>query len=496
MTALEAEARFFSTAVAASFGVAVVSISATIGSAVVAFVAAASSAAAGAGAAGGTVGSAASGAGGGAAGGVTDVAAVLLAVQRLSVLASMPVEKSELHVSVGETLAWTKGSLGLFPWISQTWDRAGRRDFKDPVERLRRLDFESKAEVGRRGVADGGNTKEEWVNALEQLVDTFTTLGCALAAVLLLQLLVHLLWKHCINRKYYAQTQKASPTNLGFLVGPVLAPAPSALSSGPPFTLRQTAQAARGRCSLFVLSILPTRARKSNDCKKKVKFYPFPAILRWPTLPCFVCVCCLSGLLHGAIRILMARKAASLHALAFAIAAVAIALGVLLLLWVQLILFACRHLRHMWVPETPAAAPNEVADPALRIIGTARRRVLTLSSSLSSRAAQHDAGAAAARQVRWEQRRTSRLSISQRSSTFSLKAAISRRSLIRIEQRPFLHRARGAFLAQGSRQHESKEPARTERLLANPFALFPPTGQDAFESIAVTNLLGRRYIRR
>ena len=38
-------------------------------------------------------------------------------------------------------------------------------------------------------------------------------------------------------------------------------------------------------------------------------------------------------------------------------------------------------------------------------------------------------------------------------------------------ERPALNRARGAFIAQGEREHESKEPARTERLLANPLAL-------------------------
>ena len=177
-----------------------------------------------------------------------------------------------------------------------------------------------------------------------------------------------------------------------------------------------------------------------------------------------MCICCLSGLLHSAICILIAHKTAPLYALALAITAVAIALGVLLLLWVQLILFARRHLRHMWVPERAAAAPSEVEDPALRIVGLARRRLLTLNSR-PVRIAPHPMSSPA------EEAR--------------------QRSLTRIEQKPYLHRARGAFLAQGSREHESKEPERTERLLANPFALFPPTGQDAFESIAVTALLER-----
>ena len=196
-----------------------------------------------------------------------------------------------------------------------------------------------------------------------------------------------------------------------------------------------------------------------------------------------MCICCLSGLLHSAITILIHRKEAALYALALASAAVAIALGVLLLLWVQLILFARRHLRHMWVPERVAAAPSEVDDPALRIVGLARQRLLTLNSS-PAKIAPHPKSSPAS------QKRASRRSMSPRASTFSLGAAVSRRSLIRIEQKPYLHRARGAFLAQGSREHESKEPERTERLLANPFALFPPTGQDAFESIAVRGPLG------
>ena len=153
---------------------------------------------------------------------MTDVAAVLLAVQRLSVLSSMPVGKSELHASVGKALTWTQGSLGISSWISQTWDRANLTwDLnEDPIERDEQLKVETGAEPGRMQMAEKGNTKEEWVDAFDRLADTFTTLGCALAAVLLLQLVVHLLWKHCINRKYYAryyalrnqkQAQKASP---------------------------------------------------------------------------------------------------------------------------------------------------------------------------------------------------------------------------------------------------------------------------------------------
>ena len=46
-----------------------------------------------------------------------------------------------------------------------------------------------------------------------------------------------------------------------------------------PFTLCQAVPAPRGFCGL-ILSILPTRHRQPHDVKKKVKFFPFPSILR------------------------------------------------------------------------------------------------------------------------------------------------------------------------------------------------------------------------
>ena len=48
-----------------------------------------------------------------------------------------------------------------------------------------------------------------------------------------------------------------------------------------PFALCQAVPAPRGFCGLIFLSrILPTRHRQPHDVKKKVKFFPFPSILR------------------------------------------------------------------------------------------------------------------------------------------------------------------------------------------------------------------------
>ena len=96
--------------------------------------------------------------------------------------------------------------------------------------------------------------------------------------------------------------------------------------------------------------------------------------------------------------------------------------------------------------------PSDVADPAMRLISTVRVRVLT---SFSRQA---------------------------------LSPSIAHRASVRIEKSPALHRARGAFAANG----EDAEPRRTERLLANPLSLFPRTALDAYESVAVTVLFKSR----
>ena len=195
-----------------------------------------------------------------------------------------------------------------------------------------------------------------------------------------------------------------------------------------------------------------TAAEEAEAAWLKASFRPFPSLLRWPTAPCFACICCMSGLLQGVTSIFVAHKTAPRHAIAAAVVAAAIVFGVLLLLWTQLVVFARRHARLMWMPKKAPTTPSEVTDPALRLVSTLRRSVLTSSS---------------------QQQVSKRL---------------RRRSSVLIEQSPVLDRAKGAFATHGHREHESSEPGRTERLLANPLALFPPTASDAYESVAVTVL--------
>ena len=192
--------------VVASLGASIaVSVATTVGASVVASssAAVATSAAAGAagaatgGAGGGAAGAAGGGGGGGfgGAGGIVDVVTVLMAVQRLSVLTSMPVGMSEMHARVGESLAWVTGSLGLFPQIvsdieaREYWGWGDKPCGGCGVGAAARGEEEAREVRGNTSTNKNAEAVEEeeqllCLNALKGLADTLTTLSCALAAVI------------------------------------------------------------------------------------------------------------------------------------------------------------------------------------------------------------------------------------------------------------------------------------------------------------------------
>ena len=74
-----------------------------------------------------------------------------------------------------------------------------------------------------------------------------------------------------------------------------------------------------------------------------IRFYPFPSWLRWPTVPLYVCTCCLSGLVQSAFAgfSLCSQNFISIFPLAIVVV-------VLVLMWTQLVVFHCRHRQAMW----------------------------------------------------------------------------------------------------------------------------------------------------
>ncbi len=233
----------------------------------------------------------------------------------------------------------------------------------------------------------------------------------------------------------------------------------SNLSRPPRPRLRPRSKTAARLAKPLSRKLTGARARgeeQQRPASRQTAFRPFPSLLRWPTAPCFACICCMTGLLQDATTILVAHKTAPRRAVAAAAVGAAIVFGLLLLLWTQLVVFARRHARLLWVPKKAPTTPSEVTDPALRLVSTMRRSVLRGSSQQQ------------------------------------VSNGLRRRSSVLIEQSPALDREKGAFAGHRHHEHESAEPERTERLLANPLALFPPTASDAYESVAVTVLYKSR----
>ena len=92
----------------------------------------------------------------------------------------------------------------------------------------------------------------------------------------------------------------------------------------------------------------------------KIRFYPFPSWLRWPTVPLYVCICCLSGLVQSAFAgfSLCGQNFISIFPLAIVVV-------VLVLMWTQLVVFHCRHRRAMWRSNKQQQPQQPDADKGL-----------------------------------------------------------------------------------------------------------------------------------
>ena len=97
--------------------------------------------------------------------------AVLLTAQRLSVTAMLPMQRSDLHAAMGESLSWTTGSLGL---------RDALFGEGKSVRNQRRLYIEESSNTTLRGGNDTEPERAAWTGRLLTLEDTLTTFVVAL----------------------------------------------------------------------------------------------------------------------------------------------------------------------------------------------------------------------------------------------------------------------------------------------------------------------------
>ena len=105
---------------------------------------------------------------------------------------------------------------------------------------------------------------------------------------------------------------------------------------------------------------------------KHLKFYPFPSWMRWPTVPLYVCICCLSGLVQSAFA-----GSSNCGRTFITIVPLAIVIAVLVLMWAQLVVFHCRHRRAMWRSDEQQQQlkpdGDKGLDQAQRLLSTMRR---------------------------------------------------------------------------------------------------------------------------
>ena len=92
----------------------------------------------------------------------------------------------------------------------------------------------------------------------------------------------------------------------------------------------------------------------------KIRFYPFPSWLRWPTVPLYVCICCLSGLVQSAFAGFSLCGENLISILPLAIVVV-----VLVLMWTQLVVFHSRHRQAMWRSNKQQQPQQPDADKGL-----------------------------------------------------------------------------------------------------------------------------------
>ena len=202
-----------------------------------------------------TTGAATSSAATGAMSGATSgsITAMLLSAQRFEVASRLGANVSEVRGRVADAMAWASGEITFFRGLDGSDRSQGRRRLW--VEEAWRLDvvwrwaqtgwkggvveaegghgwhdgFRSLAATGNKGGrggtagrdrsdyddGDDGDSGDELPSpdpvesGFDSLLNILTTLGTVLGAIVTIQLLVHWLWRHRVNQRYYAVKRSA-----------------------------------------------------------------------------------------------------------------------------------------------------------------------------------------------------------------------------------------------------------------------------------------------
>ena len=413
---------------------------------------------------------------------------LILAAQRFASSSGFGVPPSEAQRGVADSIAWVEGDFNVLSPATASMPSSNRR------RRRRHLtDIESGSDDIASGDTGSGDLPDGTGVApreLTKLLNLILTMLFALVVTVLIQWTLVLAWRHCVNRRYYEHMRYLDEQRHadGAIVNEAMA------------------SRVGGRRWLCF-----GQQRKMST---PPKFFPFPRSLIWPTPMFFTCCVFITGLVRASTRLLAANPpecgplcpVAAVATLAFLAAFVFGAVVDLVRLHRAFVPSVIR-----WKPAARQPVPSAVGDPYLRWRAKARVQLMSVKRLAVERAASSAAlgcGASrngthrvvpidamttssdtyvAAPEVRVPRdpaatpppspsKQPPPTRRSRRSSLVEVRASV----VEELESRGG-HKDRriGAYTLP---EEDGKEPARTERLLANPFQLWRPRPADAFQS--------------
>ena len=299
-------------------------------------------------------GASVAGAGSGSAGG--GVAPLLMGVQSFCAVSSgLAIGVGDMQSAVASSLEWAGGTLPILPPASPS-----NASFADegapsssPSSARRRLGSSSTA----------GIEVDPMDAAMVKLLNTLLTFLMALSLTLLIHAIFISLWRHAINRRYYAWQRRVE----------VIADERAAITAAAKSTRK------------------PSRTRIGQ--RKVPKFFPWPKSLVWPTPLVFTCCMFATGLTRAATMVLALRPLACDRSCT---GNQALAGSLLVAMWSLALLLAVdlcafqrssfgKHL--LWKPATKLVAPAEVADPWFRMHAKLSRKLARTTRRASRPAA-------------------------------------------------------------------------------------------------------------
>ena len=455
--ALEAEVEAVARSVTAAM---VTSLTASLGVSVLSAAGAAAATAGAAAAATGaasSAGGAASSLGGGGGGGGGGMLPLIFGAQRFACSSGLGSPTSEVQRGVADSMAWIEGDLGLVPPSAIPFGGRGR---------------------ARRLETSGDVLPPVELTKLFNLLVVFAT---ALILTVLIQYTLILLWRHVVNRRYYAYQRHVALQRL------------------------------QGHGAADDAKLPPVQVRACLGCgpkrlvRRSPKFFPFPKSLVWPTPLYFTCCIFVTGLTRSSVRLLAVSPPHAPGTCGLLCPAAAITVLATLTAFLSLAIVDLVHLHRQLVPTLirwkPAARqpdPAKLGDPWLRWRAKARVQLMSawllVTSRVSSsstaeptkppRAEGYRSSAQVVPAEAWgdgdETGTTHGLGVAKKPARpLGMRQARSRMIETLANRGGHVDRKSGGYVMPPS---DAIEPDRTERLLARPFQLWRSNAADAFQS--------------